>query len=253
MMTDRGVSPVADKQALVIVPTYNERQSIGDVIDRLFAATGDTVDLLVVDDGSPDGTGALVAARAEEDPRIHLMQRTEKSGLGRAYVAGFQWGLERGYPVLVEMDADLSHDPADVPRLIAALAGAELAIGSRYVPGGGVRNWSAFRRALSKFGNIYAGSWLRFGVKDSTSGFRAFRSSALASQDLSTVHSQGYGFQIEMVRRLARSGGRIIEVPIIFVERETGASKMSRRIVIEALVVVTGAGLKDLVKRLRRR
>jgi dolichol-phosphate mannosyltransferase len=239
MATEEG-SPA---RALVIVPTYNEIGSIGEVVGRLFEAAGGTVDLLVVDDGSPDGTAALVEAMAAERPQIHLLRRDGKLGLGTAYVTGFRWAMERGYDAVIEMDADLSHDPADVPRLLAALGEAELAIGSRYVPGGSTRNWGPGRRALSKMGNLYAAFWLRFGVRDSTSGFRAYRTAALGELELGSVGSEGYAFQIEMTHRVRRSGGRIVEVPIVFVERETGASKMSRRIVLEALVKVPRWGL----------
>ena len=236
------------ERVLVIVPTYNESESIELVIERLFAAS-DTVDLLVVDDGSPDGTAEIVRQQSLGSPRIHLMERTSKDGLGRAYVAGFGWALQRDYDAVVEMDADLSHDPADVPRLIQGLEEADLVIGSRYVPGGKVENWGRFRRGLSKFGNLYARFWVRFPVRDATGGFRAFRSEFLRSQDLSTVGSQGYAFQIEMTRRVFRAGGRIVEVPITFVERARGRSKMSRRIVVEALLQVTGWGVRDLFAR----
>lgn len=241
----------APHRTLVIVPTYNERDSIEEATQRLFAACKDTVELLVVDDGSPDGTAEVVRGLAQGRTDIHLLERPGKGGLGRAYVAGFGWALDRGYEAVVEMDADLSHDPADVPRLLAALEGADLAIGSRYVPGGKVENWGAFRMGLSRFGNIYASLWLRLGVKDLTSGFRAFRARALAGQDLETVATHGYAFQIEMARRIDRMGGRIAEVPITFVERAHGKSKMSRRIVLEALLQVTRWGLADLGKRRR--
>lgn len=239
---------IGEGGTLVIVPTYNERESITEVANRLFAASS-SVDLLVVDDNSPDGTAEVVRALAASDGRIHLLERNNKTGLGDAYVAGFRWALARDYDVAVEMDADLSHDPGQVPALVAALTDADLAIGSRYVPGGQVVNWGRFRRALSRFGNIYAGFWLRFGVKDSTSGFRAFRTSALRLQDLSTVSSHGYAFQIEMTRRVHGAGGRVVEVPITFVERETGDSKMSRRIIVEALREVTTWGVKDRLGR----
>jgi dolichol-phosphate mannosyltransferase len=227
----------------VIVPTYNEIGSIGDAIRRLFAAAGDSVDLLVIDDGSPDGTAELVRGLAAELPNVNLLERAGKQGLGTAYVTGFRWAIERGYAAVVEMDADLSHDPADVPRLIQALEEADLAIGSRYVSGGGTRNWGPSRRALSKAGNLYAAFWLRFGVRDSTSGFRAYRTETLRNIDLDSVTSEGYAFQIELTHRVRRRGGRIVEVPITFVERESGASKMSRRIVLEALVKVPRWGL----------
>lgn len=231
----------------MIVPTYNERDSIGEVARRLFDATADAVELLVVDDGSPDGTASFVKSLAAESPlRIHVIERSHKQGLGTAYVTGFRWGLERGYWALVEMDADLSHDPADVPRLLDRVrSGADLSIGSRYVDGGGTENWGPLRRALSAGGNLYARAWLGYPVRDSTAGFRAYRAEVLAAQDLSSVRSEGYGFQIEMTRRIWKAGGTIAEVPITFTERVAGKSKMSRRIVAEALVQVTRWGLAD--------
>jgi glycosyltransferase involved in cell wall biosynthesis len=235
----------ADTRALVVVPTYNERATIAEVARRLFEAAGDTVELLVVDDGSPDGTAGVVRELAAERPGIHLLERRDKQGLGSAYVMAFGWAIERGYRAVIEMDADLSHDPADVPRLLAALEGADLVIGSRYVPGGGTRNWGKFRRVLSKGGNVYARAWLGFDVADSTAGFRAYTTAFLKTQDLTTVSSEGYSFQVEMTRRAYRSGGVIREVPIVFTERELGSSKMSRRIVLEALVRVARWGIRD--------
>ncbi|HEX2294627.1 MAG TPA: polyprenol monophosphomannose synthase [Actinomycetota bacterium] len=234
-------------RALVIVPTYNERESIAEVAARLFDAAGDSVELLVVDDGSPDGTASVVKSLAAESAHsIQLLERSHKQGLGTAYVTGFRWGLERGYWAFVEMDADLSHDPADVPRLLDRLrAGADLAIGSRYVDGGGTENWGPLRRALSAGGNLYARAWLGYPVRDSTAGFRAYRAEVLEREDLSSVRSEGYGFQIEMTRRVFRAGGTIAEVPITFTERVAGKSKMSRRIVAEALLQVTRWGLRD--------
>ena len=238
----------------MIVPTYNERDNIGEVAHRLFTATRESVDLLVVDDGSPDGTAEYVKSLAAESPyEINVIERSHKQGLGTAYVTGFRWGLERGYWALVEMDADLSHDPADVPRLLERLsAGADLVIGSRYVEGGGTENWGPLRRALSAGGNRYARLWLGYPVMDSTAGFRAYRAEVLAREDLSTVRSEGYGFQIEMTRRVWRAGGTIAEVPITFVERVSGKSKMSRRIVVEALAQVTRWGLSDRLGGRRR-
>ncbi|HET7481811.1 MAG TPA: polyprenol monophosphomannose synthase, partial [Actinomycetota bacterium] len=188
-------------------------------------------------------TGQVVSTMAVTDSRVHLIERDGKLGLGTAYVTGFRWALERGYGAVVEMDADLSHDPADVPRLLKALESADLAIGSRYVPGGGVGNWSRMRRMLSAAGNLYARMWLRFGIKDSTSGFRAYRTAALGRIQLERVHSEGYAFQIEMAWRVHKSGGRITEVPITFIERVAGHSKMSRRIVLEALGSVARWGV----------
>lgn len=239
-------------KTLVIVPTYNERDTISDVARRLFDATGDAVEMLVVDDGSPDGTAVLVGEMQAANARIHLIKRPGKMGLGTAYVMGFGWALERGFDAVVEMDADLSHDPADVPRLLRALEDADLVIGSRYVPGGGVGNWGRLRRALSEAGNLYARAWLGYRVKDSTSGFRAYRCSVLAAQDLSSVRSEGYAFQVEMTRRFHQAGARITEVPITFIERAAGRSKMSRRIVAEALVAVTRWGIRDRARRFRR-
>jgi dolichol-phosphate mannosyltransferase len=241
---------MVDLRALVIVPTYNESGSIREVTRRLFDATRDRADLLIVDDGSPDGTATIVKELQTSDDRIHLLERSGKLGLGTAYVTGFKWALERGYDAVVEMDADLSHDPADVPRLLDALETADAVIGSRYVPGGGVGNWGRTRRALSGAGNLYARAWLGYGVKDSTSGFRAYRTETLRKLDLDGVASQGYSFQVELTRRFHKAGATITEVPITFVERATGKSKMSRRIVAEALVAVTRWGIAD---RLRRR
>lgn len=240
-----------EERALVIVPTYNESESIREVVRRLFDAAGERVDMLVIDDNSPDGTAAIVKEVAAEDDRIHLQERAGKLGLGTAYVTGFRWALERGYWAVVEMDADLSHDPADVARLLDALESSDVVIGSRYVPGGGVGNWGRIRRALSAAGNLYARAWLGYRVKDSTSGFRAYRTLVLRAQDLDSVHSEGYSFQVEMTHRFHLAGVRIREIPITFMERETGASKMSRRIVAEALVAVTRWGIRDRFRRRR--
>ena len=225
-------------RALVVVPTYNEAATLPRVAERLLAVADtaeDDLNLLIVDDNSPDGTGAIADALAAADERVHVMHRPGKSGLGPAYRAGFAWGLERDYDALCEMDADLSHNPVDVPRLLAALAGADLVIGSRYVPGGGVVDWPWHRRALSKGGNRYVQTMTGMPIEDATAGFRAFRRHVLEELDLSTVRSDGYSFQLEMALRTWRLGFRIIEVPITFVERTEGASKISRAIVAEAL------------------
>ena len=229
----------------MIVPTYNERDSIPEAAARLFAAAEGRVDLLVVDDGSPDGTAAVVEQIAQGRDDVHLIKRSGKLGLGTAYVTGFKWGIERGYWALVEMDADLSHDPADVPRLLDALDEGDLAIGSRYVPGGGVGNWGRLRRALSGAGNVYARAWLGYDVRDSTSGFRAYRAEVLETENLGAMRSEGYAFQIEMTRRLHLRSGRVVEIPITFVERARGNSKMSRRVVLEAILRVTRWGVAD--------
>ena len=234
---------VATASALVIVPTYNERENIAEVARRLFEAASGRVGLLVVDDGSPDGTAEIVKQIATGPDEVHLIERPGKQGLGSAYRTGFEWALERGYDAVVEMDADLSHDPADVPRLLDALENADLVIGSRYVPGGGTRNWGVLRRLLSRFGNAYSRAWLGYGVRDSTAGFRAYRTEWLRELDLSTAASEGYAFQVEMTFRTYRAGKRIVEIPITFVERTMGRSKMSRRIVVEALVRIARWGL----------
>ena len=238
--------PDDSAQALVVVPTYDERDSITEVARRLFAAAGDRVDLLIVDDSSPDGTADLVRQLAEGPHDIHLLERPGKMGLGTAYVAGFGWALQRGYRAVVSMDADLSHDPAAVPSLLDALAGAGLAIGSRYVPGGGVSNWGMLRRLLSRAGNVYAKICLGFKVEDSTSGFRAYDADLLRRLDLGTIKAEGYAFQIEMTWRALLAGEKVVEVPITFVERTAGKSKLSRRIVVEALLRVTKWGLSRL-------
>jgi dolichol-phosphate mannosyltransferase len=242
--------PRAD-QALVVIPTFNERDTIAEAIRRLREATKDSAQILVVDDHSPDGTGALVRELQAGVPGLHLVERRGKLGLGTAYVDGFEIGIANGYWALVEMDADLSHDPAAVPRLLAALADADLAIGSRYIPGGYVEDWSTGRRWLSRVGNSYARAWLGFPLRDATSGFRAYRTDFLSTQDLGSVSSQGYGFQIEMARRVFRAGGRIVEVPITFTDRTLGRSKMSKRIALEAMTSVTAWGVQDRLTALR--
>ena len=234
-------------RALVVVPTYNEAASLPRVVERLQrAAAGaeDDIHLLIVDDSSPDGTGDIADRLAAEASWVDVLHRPGKSGLGSAYRAGFAWGLERGYDALCEMDADLSHDPADVPRLLAALRGADLVIGSRYVPGGGVVDWPWHRRALSRGGNRYVQTMTGMPVEDATAGFRAFRAAVVTALDLSTVRSDGYSFQLEMALRTWRLGFRVMEVPITFVERTEGASKISRAIVVEALWRVMQWGLQ---------
>lgn len=238
-------------KALVVIPTFNEAESVVEVLDRVLAADP-RVDVLVVDDGSPDGTAKLVAARSDGEPRIQLMERSGKQGLGAAYRAGFAWGLERGYDALVEMDADLSHRPADLPGLLQGAAGHDLTIGSRYVPGGAVSNWGKGRLALSRAGNFYARKILGFPLTDSTSGFRAFRREALEVLLAQDIRSEGYAFQVELAYRAWRAGLSILEVPIIFHEREHGRSKISRRIVIEALWRIAQWGFRDRLRSTRR-
>ncbi len=220
---------------LVVVPTYNEADNLVSVVARLRRAAGD-VDVLVVDDDSPDGTGEIADQLAVGDPHVHVLHRRSKEGLGAAYRAGFAWGLERGHDAFLEMDADLSHDPADVPRLLDALAGADLVIGSRYIPGGGVVDWPARRERLSRGGNLYVRMMTGLPVADATSGFRAFRRATLEALDVASVRSEGYCFQIELALAAWRAGFRVVEIPITFTERRAGASKISRRIVVEAVL-----------------
>ena len=235
-------------RALVVLPTYQEAENVAEVLRRLRAAAP-AADVLVVDDSSPDGTAAIAKAAGHELGGVDVLVRPSKSGLGSAYRAGFAEGLDRGYDILVEMDSDLSHDPARLPALLRAIeAGADLALGSRYVPGGSIPNWPFHRRWLSRSGNRYADLLLGLSVRDATSGYRAYRADALRQIDLGSVRADGYGFQIEMVYRVAGNGGRIVELPIEFVDREKGASKMSMRIIVEALVLVTWWGLRDRVR-----
>ncbi len=232
-------------QPLIVLPTYQEADNLAEVLRRVRTAAP-WADVLVVDDNSPDGTADIAKVVAHELGRIDVLVRPGKSGLGSAYRAGFKEGLARGYDVLVEMDSDLSHDPSALPSLLQGIEeGADLVIGSRYVPGGTIPRWSFLRRALSKWGNRYAAAALRLDVRDATSGFRAYRADALASVDIDRVRADGYGFQIEMAYRIAQTGGRVVEVPIEFIDREQGTSKMSTRIVVEALVLVTWWGFRD--------
>jgi dolichol-phosphate mannosyltransferase len=239
--TDRPGGPLG--RVAVIVPTYNERANLEQIASRLRAAVPDA-DLLIVDDNSPDGTGEAADKLAAGDARIHVLHRPAKAGLGSAYIAGFRWALERDYGVLVEIDADGSHQPQELPTLLAALeAGADLVIGSRYVPGGTVLNWPKSREVLSRGGNTYARVLLGIKVRDATGGYRAFRATALRQVGLDEVESQGYCFQIDLALRVIRAGLTVVEVPITFVERTQGASKMSRAVVAEALWRVTQWGV----------
>jgi glycosyltransferase involved in cell wall biosynthesis len=230
-------------RALVVLPTYNEAETVVEVLQRLRAAAPDA-EVLVVDDGSPDRTADLAEGAADRLGGVTVLRRDAKRGLGGAYREGFSWGLDRGFEALIEMDADLSHDPAALPDLIAGLEAGDLVIGSRYVAGGAVAHWGFHRRLLSWGGNRYSAILLGMPVKDLTSGFRAYRADAIRSVDPTSVTAEGYGFQIEMAYRIAQAGGRIQEIPIRFVDRERGQSKMSGTIAIEALVLVTRWGLR---------
>jgi dolichol-phosphate mannosyltransferase len=242
---------------LVVIPTYNERENLAAVVQRLLATVPDA-HVLVVDDASPDGTGELAANLAAADQRVHVLHHGVKAGIGAAYGAGFEWALARDYGVIVEMDADGSHAPEELPRLLAALrgngrSGADVALGSRYVPGGRVVNWPRHREWLSRGGNLYSRLALGASINDITGGYRAYRRRVLEKLPLDEVASQGYCFQVDLAWRAAQAGFRVVEVPITFTEREVGQSKMSGAIVREALWRVTVWGLRHRYQQLRRR
>ncbi|QXQ15814.1 polyprenol monophosphomannose synthase [Skermania piniformis] len=245
--------PNISDSTLVIIPTYNEAENLPLIVDRLQQAQP-TAHVLVVDDGSPDGTGDIADKLAINDHagRIHVMHRTQKNGLGAAYIAGFRWGLEQDYQVLVEMDADGSHAPEELHRLLHAVdGGADLAIGSRYVPGGTTVNWPMSRQLISRVGNLYVRLALGTRIRDLTGGFRAYRREALAALDLDAVESRGYGFQVDLGWRLLRAGRKLVEVPITFTERAIGESKMSTAIVAEAMGKVFTWGREERLRQLR--
>jgi len=230
-------------RALVVLPTYQEAANVVEVLRRVRAAAPGA-DVLVVDDGSPDGTGQLADEMAAADERVQVLHRTEKAGLGAAYVAGFGWALDRDYGVIVEMDADGSHGPEDLPRLLDALTDADLALGSRYVPGGRVVNWPKYRELISRGGGLYSRLALGAKVRDITGGFKAFRREVLEKINIQSVASQGYCFQIDLTWRTIEAGFEVVEVPITFTERAVGQSKMSGSIVREALWRVTKWGVR---------
>ena len=237
----------------IVLPTYNEAENIGPISAAILTTLPDAT-LLVVDDESPDGTGRLADALAAADPRVRVRHRAQKQGLGRAYLDGFAVALAGGATTVVQMDADFSHDPAALPGMVAPIADgtADLVIGSRYTKGGGVVDWGIGRRLVSRGGSIFARIVLGLGPNDLTGGFKAWRSSTLAAVPFDGVHAGGYVFQIEMTFRASRAGARIREVPITFRDRRVGQSKMSRRIVVEALVVVVQLRAEEIVRRLRR-
>ncbi|PZR88767.1 MAG: dolichol-phosphate mannosyltransferase [Candidatus Nephthysia bennettiae] len=237
-------------RVLVIIPTYNEIENIELIVARLHAAVP-AADVLVVDDGSPDGTGKVADSMAEQDSRLRVLHRDAKAGLGAAYIAGFDWGLEAGYGVLVEMDADGSHAPEQLPSLLEALERCDLVLGSRWVPGGTVVNWSRHREVLSRGANLYTRIALGLSLRDATGGYRAYRSEVLETIDYPAVASEGYCFQIDLAWRALRSGYRVSEVPITFAERERGKSKMSGSIVREALWRVTQWGVQHRGQQVR--
>jgi len=236
---------------VVIVPTYNERENLPLITARLRAAVPEA-HLLVADDNSPDGTGAIADDLAAADDHVHVMHRAGKAGLGSAYLAGFDWALEHGYDVVVEMDADGSHQPEQLPLMLDALRDADLVLGSRWVPGGSVVNWPKSRELLSRGGSLYTRMMLGVPMRDATGGYRAFRADTLRKIDLTGVESAGYCFQVELGWRAVKAGMRVREVPIEFVERELGDSKMSQKIVVEALWRVTVWGAQDKTVKARR-
>lgn len=254
MSNGGGISEAADAErqfgplgeALVIIPTYNEAENIQAIVGRVRTAVPQA-HVLVADDNSPDGTGKIADELAADDDQVHVLHRKGKEGLGAAYLAGFSWGLEHGYGVLVEMDADGSHQPEELPRLLTALKGADLVLGSRWVPGGRVVNWPRSREFLSRGGSTYSRLLLDVPIRDVTGGFRAFRGETLQGLGLGDVASQGYCFQVDLARRAIKAGYHVVEVPITFVERELGDSKMSRDIVAEALWRVTAWGVGERV------
>ncbi|MDR5711280.1 polyprenol monophosphomannose synthase [Nesterenkonia flava] len=227
---------------LTVIPTYNEIDALPTTVDRLRAAVPES-EVLIVDDNSPDGTGDLADEMSAADEMIHVLHRTQKNGLGGAYIAGFQWGLARDYDAFVELDADGSHQPEQLPDLLSRLDESDLVIGSRWVPGGSVVNWPLHREVISRTGSFYSRTMLGLKVRDITAGFRVFRRSTLEDIDLSSIESVGYGFQVDMTFRVARQGKVITEVPITFVERTLGESKMNGGIVLEAVANVTKWGL----------
>ncbi len=239
-----------DGRTVMVVPTYDERDNLAWIVGRLHAAAPD-VDVLVVDDGSPDGTGAVADALAAADPRVHVLHRERKGGLGAAYLHGFRWALEAGYDVVGEMDADGSHQPEQLHRLREALAEADLVIGSRWVPGGSVVNWPWHREALSRGGNLYVRLLLGIDVRDATAGYRLYRRQTLEKIDLDTVRSTGYVFQTDLAARTLRAGLVVREVPIQFVERVRGNSKMSGAVAVESLRRITGWGARERADQLR--
>jgi dolichol-phosphate mannosyltransferase len=228
------IEPSGRRPALVCLPTYDEKDNVVPMVEAILAATPE-VDVLVIDDNSPDGTGRLADGVAARQPRVHVLHRAGKQGLGKAYLAGFAWALDRGYRLVLEMDADFSHDPAYLPGMLEAAREADLVLGSRNVPGGGTRNWGVGRKLISRGGSLYARTILGIPVRDLTGGFKCFRREVLEAIDLPSVECTGYAFQIELTYRALRKGFRVKEIPIVFVDRRVGHSKMSRRIVLEAL------------------
>ncbi len=239
------------RAALVCLPTYDEAENV-EPICRAILAASPALEVLVIDDNSPDGTGAIADRIAAAEPRVHVLHRAGKQGLGKAYLAGFAWALDRGYQLVLEMDADFSHDPKHLPALLGAAGDADLVLGSRYVPGGGTVNWGLGRRVLSRGGSLYARTILGLDVRDLTGGFKCFRREVLEAIDLGSVACTGYAFQIELTYRAVKRGFRVVEVPIVFADRRVGQSKMSKKIVFEALRKVWAIRSSPFARSLRR-
>jgi len=237
-------------RALICLPTYNERENLEAMVRALGGLGVDGLEVLVIDDASPDGTGEIADGLAAELPWVHVLHRERKEGLGPAYLAGFRRALELGADLVLEMDCDFSHDPEDVPRLVAAAEDADLVLGSRYVPGGGTRNWGLVRRFISRGGSLYAQMLLQLRLRDLTGGFKCYRRAVLERLELGAIRSKGYAFQIETTYRTLRAGFRVVEVPITFSDREVGGSKMSNAIVVEAIWKVPLLRLRALRGRL---
>jgi dolichol-phosphate mannosyltransferase len=235
---------------VVCLPTYNERENLEAMVSALGEVLPDDGRILVIDDNSPDGTGEIADRLALERADVDVLHRARKDGLGPAYLAGFAWALEHGADLVLEMDCDFSHDPADVLRLLAAAEHADLVLGSRYVPGGGTRNWNLLRRLISRGGSLYAQILLGVRIRDLTGGFKCYRRAVLETIDLDAIDSKGYAFQIETTYRALRAGFRVVEVPIVFVDREAGGSKMSKSIVLEGIWKVPAIRLAALLGRI---
>ncbi|HZO69249.1 MAG TPA: polyprenol monophosphomannose synthase [Kribbellaceae bacterium] len=251
MSTPAGPDRYAELgRILVIIPTYNEAENIDPIVARVRTSVPEA-HILVADDNSPDGTGELADKLAAADQHVHVLHRKGKEGLGAAYIAGFGWGMDNGYGVLVEMDADGSHQPEELPRLLDALGSADLVLGSRYVKGGAVRNWPKHREVLSRGGNIYTRLAIGVPLADATGGYRAFRRETLEGIGLDQVASAGYCFQVDLAWRALKKGFRVVEVPITFIERERGTSKMSQAIVVEAMLKVGRWGVAHRARQVR--
>ena len=258
-LPNEGIASLSDQivpsdqidRVLVCIPTYNERENLPRIVTRVRAAVP-SADVLVLDDNSPDGTGAVADELVAADAQVHVLHRPGKQGLGNAYLAGFAWALDQGYGAIVEMDADGSHQPEQLPALLAALPGADLVIGARWVRGGSVVNWPLHRKALSVGANLYTRALLGMPVHDATAGYRVYRATALEAIGLDHVASQGYCFQVDLTQRAVRLGLRVVEVPITFVEREVGDSKMSGDIMRESLQRITAWGLSHRADQVRR-